>query len=138
MQSAQEILKSFIGDRGVLIFENDISLSDSIENFYLWCVENKIHVNILFAIDELPESYIDKMIWPDAVLAFMTTSNNSDIAKTIVKVLANKKGYRLRAIECYINSPEFKRKPEPLKELSAISLDSYEADANDWHIEELK
>lgn len=129
-------LSEFIGSSEIIIFENDTSLDDSILNFYGWCVENKKQVNIIYAVSSLPMEYIEQIIAPDTCIAFLTTGKSKRIGE-ILTLISTLKGYRLKAIECYVCNPVFSFIPDECSHVKVLSLDSYQEEVSKWEMNQL-
>lgn len=129
------LLKGIIGDRRLLILENDSTLSDSIEHFYLWCVENKIQVNILYRVSELPIEYIKEEInWAD-MIAYMSTYTYEIVDNLIALVKSFKDPKRI--IECYIDKPGFRCLPKDAKQHQMWALHSFHPVLSEWKLDKL-
>ncbi len=126
-------LTKFIAGREVCIFENDYSLDDAIKNFYGWCVETKQQINILYMVDLLSMEYIQNIISPGLVIAFMTTGR-SEIMGKIIEYIASKPGYNIKVIEVYIDKPVFHRIPDNCAHVQMITLYAGQDEVKEWKI----
>jgi hypothetical protein len=136
-ENISDQLNKFIGDREILILENDNTLVESILNFYSWCVHNKKPVNTLYSIDELPLTYIDNMIYPNIVIAFMTTGIYYELVEKLKNLIISKKDYRLKIIECYIYEPNFYYLPDEVGDIEMMSLDCFNEEVKNWKLKYL-
>lgn len=95
-------LNDFIGDKEIIIIENDTSLCDEIKNFYQWCVENRKQVNILYSAYMLPVEYFKEVICGNMVIVFMTTGKNETVKK-LLPYIETLKNNNIKVIETYAN-----------------------------------
>lgn len=131
-----EKLLKIIGNREVLILENDFTLSSSIGQFRNWMVENKVKHNVLYNLNKLPVSYIvEQLTWFD-VFSFQTTGKE-DRATELRDVISKMKD-RI-TIEAFVYEPVFPYKPKGSK-IKSYALDCYEDhdSQDDWALYEVK
>lgn len=97
-------------NKEILILERDQSLSYQLLKFLEYCRENKLCINTLYSIQDVPFSYIQKQIdWFD-VIVYQTTWTY-EISHKISEYLRKNKSKKI-VIECYMSEPSFYRKPK--------------------------
>jgi mannitol-1-phosphate/altronate dehydrogenase len=129
-------LRKIIGNKTVLILENSNGLDAAIENFYEWCVENKVRVNIIYCVDEINFEYLMERIKEADIIAYMSTYTY-EIVNHIATFIKSLKDYRLKIIECYITEPGFVQLPKEAKQHEMWILKSQDHEVRRWHLRKL-
>lgn len=125
----------------ILFIENDFGLYNSVGNFELFCIENKLQYHTILDLERIPLESIMEQIKMHDIIVWESTYG-SDISSKLQDLMHSKAIHSKKLIECYISDPHWYYLPEGINHdlhiLSSYGGEDGLGGMDEWEFYQLK